>query len=63
MAEIISNRPMKFCDTCGTKFAFDSKDVYKYTKNRWFGLHWFGLFDKEYRFVKCPGCGKEIRLK
>lgn len=63
MIEIINNKPIKICNSCGTKFTFDSSDVHKDVGQYWAGFWAGGWLTKEYRFVNCPGCGKEINLK
>jgi predicted RNA-binding Zn-ribbon protein involved in translation (DUF1610 family) len=63
MIEIINDKPIKICNSCGTKFTFDSDNVHKDIGRYWVNLLFFGLLNKEYRFVYCPGCGKEIYLK
>lgn len=62
MKEIIGNKPIKTCPSCGVKFTFDTKDVERDNEQYWAGLRW-GYQIREYRYVRCPICNKPIRLK
>ena len=62
MKEIIGEKPIKICPSCSAKFSFDSSDIEYDNEQYWGGLRW-GWQIREYRFVTCPICKREIKLK
>jgi DNA-directed RNA polymerase subunit RPC12/RpoP len=62
MKEIIGEKPIMTCPSCSVKFSFDSGDIECDNEQYWAGLRW-GYQVKAYRFVTCPICKHEIRLK
>jgi len=62
MAEIIGNQPVRTCNSCGCMFKYSQDDIRRDVGQYWAGFWKGGWLTKEYRYVTCPGCGKEIVL-
>ena len=50
------------CNCCGTDFKYSAVDIEYEKEWYWTGLFNVGWDAKFIRTVKCPGCGKYIRL-
>lgn len=62
MKEIIGDKPIIICPSCCVKFTFGTEDIEHDNEQYWAGLRW-GYKVREYRYVRCPICNKQIRLK
>lgn len=62
MTEIIGEKPTMHCNCCGTDFKYSGVDIEYEKEWYWAGFFNIGWDAKFIRTVKCPGCGKYIRL-
>lgn len=62
----ILSKPPITCSVCYCKFEYDASDVKTYDEQYWSGFfNGNGLGGWKWRtkrYVKCPGCGKQIIL-
>lgn len=62
MIEIVGDKPQKTCAACGTTFRYDVSDVRVDSEQYWAGFWEGGWLHRAVRYIRCPGCGKTIRL-